>query len=347
MFDKAILNAMPFEEFFPAELAFHRQDEYYADMLRLCGLRHALVTDAQALHLQAQSHAFLDEETKIKFTVGMAAPYARLLAEAKERRNPIKKPKVYDCFTFWRELDILEMRLNELDGVVDHFVLVEATRTHSGKDKQLFFASNKQRFAKFLHKIIHVVVEDMPRQGEDRWLRENFQRNAVMRGLGNAKPNDIVMISDVDEIPRAEVVKRREMGVYVYPMYDYYYNLRNTTEDWLGTVSVKRSELTTPQTPQTLRDTRHTMKRTENAGWHFSWIGDEASALEKLASFAHSEYDNADVKTQLGQRMADRVDLFGRSPKTFIVEEIKEPNFPRYLIQRARDMGFIDMSYAL
>ncbi len=86
MFDKAILNSIPFNDLFPEELKFHRQDEFYADMLKMRGLRHALACDAQALHLQAQSHSLLDEETKRQFTHGMKAPYEELL-----KKNGIKR----------------------------------------------------------------------------------------------------------------------------------------------------------------------------------------------------------------------------------------------------------------
>lgn len=113
-------------------------------------------------------------------------------------------PKVYDCFTFFNELDLLEIRLNELDPVVDRFVLVEATVTQRGQPKSLFFRENRERFTKFLPKIEHVVVEDMPagpQTKSNNWKRENFQRRAIMRGLASAQADDFVLISDLDEIP--------------------------------------------------------------------------------------------------------------------------------------------------
>jgi hypothetical protein len=111
------------------------------------------------------------------------------------------KPKVYDCFSFFNELDVLEIRLNELDKYVDYFVLVEMTVTHKGDPKPLYFEQNKKRFDKFLHKIIHIVVADYP-QVNDPWIREHYQRNCIERGLNNCNNNDIIIISDVDEIPR-------------------------------------------------------------------------------------------------------------------------------------------------
>jgi beta-1,4-mannosyl-glycoprotein beta-1,4-N-acetylglucosaminyltransferase len=110
--------------------------------------------------------------------------------------------KIYDCFTFFNELDVLEMRLNILDKDVDYFVLVESNKTHSGKDKELIFQKNKTRFADFSDKIIHIIVDDMPQSNNgNRWKLENFQREAIMRGLSKCTDEDIILISDLDEIP--------------------------------------------------------------------------------------------------------------------------------------------------
>lgn len=116
--------------------------------------------------------------------------------------------RVYDCFTFFNELDLLEIRLNELDPVVDYFVLVEATKTFSGKQKPLYYNENRKLFSQFSDRIIHVVVDDMPTViNNNRWPLETFQRKCIWRGLHSCVSNDIVLISDVDEIPTAALVK--------------------------------------------------------------------------------------------------------------------------------------------
>ena len=119
-------------------------------------------------------------------------------------------PKIFDCFTFRNELDLLELRLNELSEVVNFFVLAEATTTFRGVFKPLLFEQNKDRFAAFLDRIIHVVVDDMPGFGAsepERWKRENFQRQALLRGLAKASWRDYVIISDLDEIPRPSAIE--------------------------------------------------------------------------------------------------------------------------------------------
>lgn len=114
--------------------------------------------------------------------------------------------KIYDCFTFYNELDLLEIRLDELSNSVDIFVIVEANVTFQGKDKPLYFYDNRRRFAKYADKIRHVVVEDVAAI-DDPWQREWAQRNAIKRGLGDAEDGDSVIVSDVDEIVRASTIE--------------------------------------------------------------------------------------------------------------------------------------------
>src|SRR5712692_10307059 len=112
---------------------------------------------------------------------------------------------IYDCFPFFNELDLLEIRLSELAGVVDRFVLVESTRTHTNQPKPLYYHENRTRYSQFSSKIVHIVVEDMP-GGENAWVRENHQRNCIIRGLSGCGDDDTILVSDVDEIPRATIV---------------------------------------------------------------------------------------------------------------------------------------------
>src|SRR3972149_9714059 len=94
--------------------------------------------------------------------------------------------KIYDCFTFFNELEILNIRLNELYNSVDHFVIVESTKTSDGKSKPLYYENNKNLFSKFSNKIIHIVVNNF----EDKNI-EKAQKNAILKGLIDANDNDI------------------------------------------------------------------------------------------------------------------------------------------------------------
>ena len=103
---------------------------------------------------------------------------------------------------FYRELDLLEIRLRQLSPWVHKFVLAESVRDFAGKPKPLYFQENKAKFAEWADRIEHIVVETEPRHPEKRWERQRHQRDQFLRGLGTADPDDIVMISDLDEIPR-------------------------------------------------------------------------------------------------------------------------------------------------
>lgn len=113
--------------------------------------------------------------------------------------------KLYDCFTFFNEFELLEMRLNLLYDIIDYFVIVEANRTHRNKEKPFFLENEFYRFKKFRNKIIYIKVSDMAGvsffEDGECWSLENFQRNAITRGLQGCDPNDLILISDVDEIP--------------------------------------------------------------------------------------------------------------------------------------------------
>src|SRR5579859_7699219 len=133
---------------------------------------------------------------------------------------------VYDCFTFFNELDLLEIRLNVLNSVVDKFVLVEATLTHQGKPKPLYYNENKARYSGFHDKIIHVIVDKYPDyEGKSSWVLEHHQRNMIMQGLKECQPDDTILISDLDEIPRPELIKVYEhsKGIKIFRLSVYYY----------------------------------------------------------------------------------------------------------------------------
>jgi beta-1,4-mannosyl-glycoprotein beta-1,4-N-acetylglucosaminyltransferase len=141
--------------------------------------------------------------------------------------------KIYDCFTFFNELDVLEMRLNILDKHVDNFILVESTQTHSGKNKDLVFKNNIDRFKKFSEKITHIVVDDMPiQENENRWILENFQRNAIMRGLTRCDDEDIILISDLDEIPNPDTFGQvNALLTKKSDNHDYFYKIVNKIKE--------------------------------------------------------------------------------------------------------------------
>ena len=114
---------------------------------------------------------------------------------------------IYDCIPFFNELDILNLRLHILDPIVDQFIIEEATVTFSGQPKELCFEKNKDMFQEFLPKIEYIVVDNSPVDTTTH-LRDKFQKNALVKGLAKAGDEDMILLSDVDEIPNPEVIRK-------------------------------------------------------------------------------------------------------------------------------------------
>ena len=266
---------------------------------------------------------------------------------------------IYDCFTFFNELDILEIRLNMLDKYVDKFVLVEARKTHSGKDKPLFYNDNKERYKKFNDKIIHIIVDDMPEIIDDnRWPLENFQRNQISRGLQNCDPTDLIFISDVDEIPNPEKiiyaiselknvsfidkVKRKlnilKKTVRFEQRCFYYYINGLVSTDWIGSVCGYYSTLYNDFNLDVNAFYVNTKKITiiKNGGWHFSYIGSPEKISTKLKAFAHSEFDNNLYTNtdEIKKRMEIGESIFGTElcVKYIAIDE----TFPKYILNNLK-----------
>lgn len=219
--------------------------------------------------------------------------------------------KIYDCFPFYNELDLLDLRLAELYDHVDHFVIVEATTTFQSNPKQLYLKDNWDRYAKYHDKMIHIVVDDAPGD-PDAWVNDIFQRNSIMRGLDSADPEDIIIIEDADEILRPEVIDHMRanpkdiMGFRVpYFNFKLNYMLVNNVESYhVWSVACKRKYL---EAPDSFRGTRFnltqlplnyeddTIRMYEHAGWHFTYLGDNEFVKNKIRSFAHTELNNDQV----------------------------------------------------
>ena len=106
--------------------------------------------------------------------------------------------KVYDCFTFFNEFELLELRLESLWDLVDYFVIVEANKTHANEPKPFNFFERQKEFKKYFKKIRYVMDDsEVPYSGVGDWSIENNQRNNIIQGLQDAEPDDLIFISDV------------------------------------------------------------------------------------------------------------------------------------------------------
>lgn len=242
--------------------------------------------------------------------------------------------KLYDCVTFFQELDLLELRLSELAPVIDRFVIVEATRTHKGDAKPLHYAENKARFAEWEDKIEHVIVGDMPTGDGLAAIRrrEMFQRNCILRGLRFAADDDIVFISDCDEIPRPSMLVHEmpDGAIVTYLQKLYYYNFNTLAPDrpWPGTRACRVADARC-LSPHIIRNgmgqpdahypTHYTM---QDGGWHYSYFGGTEKIREKQTQFLHQELvteENTRAST-IRARVASGVDIWGRkNEQSFVI----------------------------
>ncbi len=199
---------------------------------------------------------------------------------------------IFDCFTFFDELDILELRLSILDEVVDRFVLCEAPFTFRGRPKPLIFAEHRDRFARWNERIVHVVYDAPP--DENPWHNEWGQRAFLTSAIAGAAPGDLILIGDVDEIPAPELAARRpEPGrvlAHRQQLAVGYVN-RMSPHQWLGTKSIVRRDLG----DRTLEDVRGLDRSggvdVIDGGWHFSALGGPAVMANKMRSYSHAEVD--------------------------------------------------------
>lgn len=201
---------------------------------------------------------------------------------------------------FFNEIELLKVRLEEIHSVVDFFVICESPVTFRGEPKPLHFKESEALFEKYRHKIIHVVVDDLP-ETQNPWDREFAQRDALVRGCRMADDDDMIMISDADEIPRRETVieVRNSDGFVAFdmPMYQYYMNLRAEASGWNRAFAVSwkdRHQLrnfTSGRVDKHLvrEDFRDRYKEISRAGWHFTYLGGADTIRTKLKSFSHTE----------------------------------------------------------
>lgn len=249
-----------------------------------------------------------------------------------------RKPKVYDGFAFFNELDLLELRLEHLWDVVDHFILVEATRTFQKKPKELVYQKNKNRFARFHSKIIHIVVDEFPTfwtkfRPVTSWHYDNHQKEGILKGLKEAHPDDLVIVSDLDEIPFREKVllAREQSGIRVFEHFQAYYFLnyvcthihdyggqaiaqknRGGYGRWHGSVMLEKKLIKDIKTTRNHRDEAGPhIQVIEGGGWHYSFMGGIEKILYKIQAWAHTEYNQRGTLDQVVKSVLEGRDLIG------------------------------------
>lgn len=277
---------------------------------------------------------------------------------------------VIDCIPFFNELDILKLRLHILDPLVDRFVIEEATYTFSGLPKDLCIEKNREMFEEFLPKITYLVVDNSPEEISTH-ERDKFQKNALAKALTDASDEDVLILSDVDEIPNPavlqELVKRfdpdkiyhlAQRNFYCYlNMEEISGNLLSITGEfpgverrmWLGTKVFAKKNIPesgiidlreiSPEDPRSVR--------VADGGWHFGYMGSchetdvSRRVGTKVVAAAHQEYNTEDVLAEVKDRLILGEDIFGRNAvfQWAVVDE----SYPQYLLEHKSEYDYLIM----
>ena len=255
---------------------------------------------------------------------------------------------IFDCFQYFNEDHIADLRFNILDEYVDFFVVVESTVNHQGQTRKLHFDKNK--YKKFLNKIVYIEVDDTPDSikkphtgGES--LVEQHQRNSIMKGLNKSQDNDLIILSDVDEIPdlnKLKVFDKNKYAVFSQKMFMYKLNLLNLNENnWHGSKICLKKNLKSPQWLRNLKfkkypfwriDKQKNLQIIDNGGWHFAYLQDVKNISKKIKSFAHGEFNKAEIVSEknIELKINQGEDVLGRGYK---IEKIEiDSSYPKYII---------------
>jgi beta-1,4-mannosyl-glycoprotein beta-1,4-N-acetylglucosaminyltransferase len=258
--------------------------------------------------------------------------------------------KIYDCFSYWDEDLLLDLRLNILDDYVDHFVIVEGNKTWQNNPKKFQFDIDK--FEKFKKKIIYIKVTDLP-DGKNPYLRENHQRNCITRGLLDAKENDLIIVSDLDEIPNPNELKNfnNNMRYAVFEQLHFYYkfNLKSQLNTyWYGSRICVKKFLKSPQWLRDLKFKKRPFWRLDklrlnnilsNGGWHFCNLKEPEKILYKYQNLCETD-DPVVFKEKIDQKYLDinqikiqidnGFDIIGRKEKYVPIK--LDSKFPEYIL---------------
>jgi beta-1,4-mannosyl-glycoprotein beta-1,4-N-acetylglucosaminyltransferase len=208
---------------------------------------------------------------------------------------------IIDIFPFFNELDVLELRLRVLENVVDKFIAVQAEETHSGLPKPIYFNPQDERWKQWSNRLETVILPKIP-NAENRWVRENAPREAIPHIIKDVPNDEVILMSDVDEIPDPHLVKdyskivRHHKWVGFSTACHYYYlNLR--TQRPHRCIMLVQAQRMRENGGQYFRDRHHKPRVGPiKGGWHFSYLGGIDAIITKLSSFAHSEFDIESIK---------------------------------------------------
>ena len=254
---------------------------------------------------------------------------------------------IYDCFQYFNEDHIVDLRLNILNEYVDYFVISESTRNHQGKEKKINF--NLNDFPKFKHKIRYIIADykeeitfEKHTGGESPI--EQHQRNYLFEGIKDASPDDLIILSDSDEIPDlkkiSEINKNKKFIAFSQKMFMYKLNLQNLNESgWIGSKITRKRYISSMQNLRNLKFKEYPFWRIDKrnlqiikGGWHFSFMQTPSQILNKVKSYSHGEFNKQNLtEKEIEMRILNNQDIFNRGFKLKKIE--LDSSFPKYILE--------------
>ena len=255
--------------------------------------------------------------------------------------------KIFDCFTYLDEDLILDLRLNILNKFVDKFIIVEASYRHNGEIKKQNFDIKK--FSKFKNKIKFVIADYKEKVNFNKHIGgespiEQHQRNHLIEGIKGASSDDLIILSDSDEIPDLtklkNIDKHKKFIAFSQQMFMYKLNLQNLNEsNWIGSKITKKKYITSMQDLRNLKFKKYPFWRldknnlqTIKGGWHFSFLQTPEQILNKIKSFSHGEFDNTNMNEKnIEEKILKNEDIFGRGITLKKIE--LDFSYPNYILE--------------
>jgi len=222
---------------------------------------------------------------------------------------------IISMFSYFVEEDLLELRLRELDGLVDLCIAYQCEETHSGLPKPIHLDPDAPRWTPWRGKLQTVILPRL--ETDDRYVRENAPRHQMTLDLQQFADDDLVLLSDCDEIPSAEAVRaavpsltQTEWAGFAMPAFYYSMNLR-VPGTWKA-IALARVDTARRLGLQTIRDRRTHPPVLVEGGWHFSYLGGPEAIARKIEAFAHAECDTAEYKdlAHIARRIAEKRDIY-------------------------------------
>ena len=267
--------------------------------------------------------------------------------------------KIYDCITYFEESLQFNLRINILNKYVDKFIVCESNFDHKGNYKGINFT--QENFHDFKNKITHIIIKDKFPDILDPWKTQAFQREYIFKGLKEALPEDYIMFSDPDEIPRPELLINFELktkyGIFMQDLFKYKLNIFNPHESpWEGTRVCRKKDLKSIdflRNKIVKKNIKYPFWRIDkikditlfnNGGWHFSDLMSPEKISKKLKTFAHREFASDEFSSIdiIKKKIKERVDLFNRG-HVYSQRKIDE-TYPKYIINNLNQYkDFIDV----